>query len=802
MFSKHYIVFIGFVFSIVFFWMNAVQAKIVISGGKSYAEIIVDSNAPDMVEFAAIELRDHIAMVTGVKIDIHNSPKNIDSIKIFVGDSQYSREVGITTEDLKSDGFRIVSKDNWIAIVGRDHKGLVLHEDINPWRLIEVYNPELKLSALGEAGTLYGVYEFLRETCQIRWYMPGEIGMVVPKKDILSVDDVNIVKSPDFEYRYAWFTFFEKQPEDAKWFRQVGFGGSSPVKITHSFKKFLRFKDTHPEYFALIDGKRDFSNLSTAYPEGNLCLSNPEVALQWVKIICQYFDENPDKKFYGIVPSDGMERICECPKCQSQLNLNSEEAGLFSNYIWSFVNEVAGEVIKKYPEKYVGCIAYEKYTLPPTNIERMCSNVVVLICKTRSKYFDSTLRDDQYNNIFQWSKKTDNLYVWEYYLQSWNPWRYCPTPFTHIISEDIKALKGISKGEFIEAESAEYNENLPCRINFPGMQHLNLYVTARLLWDADINIDILLEEYYKSFYGPASNPMKNFWETAESYWMQQDNVKLRLSVLNDGSPVEVFTPERINTLMRLLKLARKETGHGSIYRRRVDLISEEFSHAVKKLLNERAIRPPEILVEKTNLQVVIDGKLDENLWKIVPPLTFVSRDNGCKASYPSNTYLSWDENYLYVAFENFEPQMEEIQAKAIERDQSASPAVYEDDCIEIFICPNPDSNICYQFIINACGTIWDGAHNYTKGIKLDKDWDCLGMKVACLAKDDRWNLEVKIPLKEIDIKPQLENKIITANFYRSRVCGSSNRVFSCWSPPLRVSHFAPERFGKVNLKGK
>jgi len=439
----------------------------------------------------------------------------------------------------------------------------------------------LKLAAFGEAGTLYGVYEFLRSTCNIRWYMPGELGMVAPKKNSLNVEDLNIVKSPHFEYRYAWFTSFEKQPDDAKWFRPVGFGGVAPVRIMHSFSKFLQFKDTHPEYFALIDGKRDFTNLSTHYPEGNLCLSNPAVKQEWVKYICKFFDDNPAKKVYGVVPSDGMKRICECPQCHAQLNRDSGEAGLFSNYIWGFVDQVAIEVAKKHPDKYVGCIAYEKYTAPPTNIERLSPNVAVMICKTRSKYFDSNLRAEQYKYIKTWSKKTDNLYFWEYYLQCWPPWRNLPTPFPHIISDDLKALKKISKGEFIEAESWWGGSSHPIRMDLPGMQHINLYVTARLFWDVNLDVDVLLAEYFKLFYGPAADPMKKFWDAAESYWMQQDDVKSKLAVVNENTDsAKVFTPERIKLLTQLLEHAKKITANDSIYRKRVDLIDQEFIRGV------------------------------------------------------------------------------------------------------------------------------------------------------------------------------------------------------------------------------
>ena len=97
--------------------------------------------------------------------------------------------------------------------------------------------------------------------------------------------------------RYPWLCNFAVAPEEALWFRRVGFGAPAPVQIIHSFDIPMRenpgLKDEHPEYFALIGGERDFTNLSTMLGRGNLCLSNPGVHKMWVDYICNYFEKKP-----------------------------------------------------------------------------------------------------------------------------------------------------------------------------------------------------------------------------------------------------------------------------------------------------------------------------------------------------------------------------------------------------------------------------------------------------------------------------------------------------------------------------
>jgi hypothetical protein len=557
-----------------------ISQKTIVADKKANAIIILMPDAPDSVKFAANEFQNYINQVTNVIIPIQNQPGTDKTvINIFIGQSEYTKQLGINIDNLKTDGFRIVAKDNWLVIAGRDYAGAPIYGAVNPWQYNEVYSPKLKIGAFGETGTLYGVYEFLYQNCGIRWYMPGPIGTVVSLKDKLEISDLDITKSPDYEYRYPWLCNFSETDDEPLWFRRAGFGAAAPIQINHSFVKMLKYKDSHPEFFALIDGKRDFTNLSTAFPDGNLCLSNRGLHKQWVEDICKYFDEHPEQQLYSVAPNDGMLRICDCNECQAQIDLQAGEKGKFSNYVWTFLDKVAQEVAKKYPNKYIGCFAYENYKVPPTCIEKLSPNVAVMICKSRASYYDKAKWEKDNLQIKEWRKKASVLYIWEYYLQSWLPWRDLPIPFPHIISDDLKGLKGLSRGEFIEAESWE-SDGLPNKMNFPGMQHLNLYVTARMYWDTSLNVDNLLEEYFKLFYGSAEKEMKSFWLTAEKYWMNQGKNE-KVIGFGGGDPMKIYTKEHVETLAGFLNSAKSKTLPDSIYRKRIDIISGEFERSVK-----------------------------------------------------------------------------------------------------------------------------------------------------------------------------------------------------------------------------
>ena len=95
-----------------------------------------------------------------------------------------------------------------------------------------------------------------------------------------------------------------------------------------------------------------------------------------------------------------------------------------------------------------------------------------------------------------------------------------------------------------------------------------------------------------------------------------------------------------------------------------------------------------------------------------------------------------------------------------------------DDCVEIFLCPNPKNRKqCYQFIINAKGVTWDGRHGSRKDGRVELAWNS-GIKARSIIQKNRWILEVKIPLKDYD-----ENSIRKA---REIVSSKENHKGTNW----------------------
>jgi len=757
--------------------------------------IVLEANAPDSVQLAATELQTYLRRVTGADIPIQNKADAKSAFTIYLGDTPFAREKGIETKDMAPDGFRILADENWMIIAGKDYTGKPQTGYDNPYRINESYNTKLKISAFGDTGTQQGVYHFLRQAAGIRWYMPGPLGEIVPEKEKIEVGRMDISKHPEFQQRYAYFCFFSSSDEDALWYKRVGYGTPFPVQISHSFGKFfLKYKDTNPEYFAIIDGTPDFTNRSTVMGEGNYNLTNPGLIKQAVKDLNEYLDKNPHQKIVPLSPNDGLLRISEDPESQAQLDLSMGEGGKFSNYIWDFVNKVAIEVAKTHPDRLVGCIAYGAYGLPPSNIEKLSPNVAVVICKLRRGNNDQEYRERQRAMVDEWAKKADTVYTWEYYCEMlFNPgWRGFPVFFPQIVKDDLAYLQGKVRGEFLEAESWTYDQYAnpaEIRINYPGLQHPLLYVTAQMLWDPNQDLKAMLDEYYPLFYGPAADEMRGFWETTEKAWMARG--------AND-SPSSVYKRNTLQEMLAYLEKAKAATEPESDYRKRVEMIEKEFTPAALQSERLSEIKARSAQVPLIEIDEAVDGTLSSTSWTNAALLPLI--DRGYETGVPAtHVRLGWSPEALKVAITSFEPAMKNLKTAVTLENQQPDSRVWEDDSIEFFIQPKGGPTV-FHWVINAAGVVFDEANSSNTWSGGDPTWNG-DAKVAVKQGKESWTIEMSIPWKSLGVTDPKAGLELITNVYRNRYTTGKLDQYS-WAPMLEGMYFAPKDFGTLTLSAQ
>jgi len=137
----------------------------------------------------------------------------------------------------------------------------------------------------------------------------------------------------------------------------------SSVSFHHNLIRLFppeKYTKTHPQFFPLRDGKRYLppTNQTHAWQP---CFSADGIVEEAVKNINNYFFENPEETYYSLGVNDGG-GYCECERCNLKDSGKKNFLGFpdFSDRYYTWANAVVEGVLKKYPDKWFGTLAYSE----------------------------------------------------------------------------------------------------------------------------------------------------------------------------------------------------------------------------------------------------------------------------------------------------------------------------------------------------------------------------------------------------------------------------------------------------------
>jgi hypothetical protein len=102
-----------------------------------------------------------------------------------------------------------------------------------------------------------------------------------------------------------------------------------------------------------------------------------------------------------------------------------------------------------------------------------------------------------------WPKLYSRFGIYEYYYKA--GMNELPFPVLHSIRQDIPFYQSSKVDFFVTQWTADTT----------GTLLLNHYVAAKLLWNAQADVDAILADFYRNFYGPAKQPMRAYHEGLE-----------------------------------------------------------------------------------------------------------------------------------------------------------------------------------------------------------------------------------------------------------------------------------------------
>jgi len=431
------------------------------------------------------------------------------------------------------------------------------------------------LLADNPAGVRHAVMTFLmNQGC--RWFFPGKIWEEIPGQATI-VADYELEQTPSFSMgRTMWYgygTFPGPAKDQAEWNFHNRMGSPVTVNIGHTWYGIDPEKDfeSHPEWFALSDGKRQPSKV---------CYSNPEVIRQMTKYAMDLASDGATS--VSLSPADGL-GYCECDLCfrTAQGGEIKEEMGSFfatrpdgklictvSETLFNAVNEVAREVGKKYPDVILGCYGYSAYSHPPSfNLE---PNVFI---QTTTHFRRTPLSLEE--QLDQWGQKAEQVGIrgyWSVYQWDWD------NPFVgEFIPDKIQKDLQFYNSHNGKAFNTEASNNW-------GPRGLSYYIGSQLLWDVNCDARALIKDFYEKAFGPAARIMERYYMLwygpgvsvlGDEDDMEADNkeTKIGLNEIADYNPKSSSaTKEDLAEAIRLLDEAQLLVSGQSVYQQRIDQI--------------------------------------------------------------------------------------------------------------------------------------------------------------------------------------------------------------------------------------
>ena len=795
------------------FLTSVVQAKadsFLVQDGRPHAEIVIAEKPQRTTRLAAQELQTYVEKITGAKLNIVTEPSGKVPVHAFVGRSSHTDKRGITDEGLKYGAYRIASGDNWLVLIGNDTDFTPIepwprgYDDIRSGRMQAAWNKitgkhwgythsqlhkhysgsrslfgtpnEQKVDKDGnvnvwtydERGSFNAVCGFLRDL-GVRWYLPGELGEIVPDMDTIVLPQIDKTVRPDFPMRILNFRAAVYGRDAMMWGFRLGVRQPFGRQAAHGLHHMTHNEHTltnHPDWFALYGGKR---HTQLGQRLNQLCYSNEGLFKETVRFAQVQFDHY-DMDVVSIMPPDGYTSMCQCELCEGKDSPELGYRGTLSNYVWDFVNRVAKEVAKTHPGKKISNCAYGIYAAPPSNIDKLEPNVQVIIVGGRRP--TSADRDELRQLREAWAKKTDNpIEIFENYPFTGRGF-YLPAYIPRVMGESINETKGMSRGEDIWI-TMDFGENAI------GYNHFLLYFTARMYWGGkEQDAVAMFDEYCQLFYGPAALEMRAFFRYCEDHWREMEtdgekaNHALKLfaaakakvdsfgAASHPGNSISrrALAPDSVvrakqepdASASRLISRGQLTTV--SIHAQRIALIDNYLNGLRSKsiqLAQKRGPVPRLRLVGSEPLDaILIDGNLDDKAWRKCP-VTSTGRmrelQTGRQPVYGTSIKSSWIGNNLYFAIRCEDHPGEKPN---IATTKNGDQAIWYGDAVEILL--DTESHSYYQIVVNPAGALIDldrGAdrNNWFR-------WSSQA-EVTTRMADDHWTVEIRIPVTQDENDP-------------------------------------------------
>ena len=260
------------------------------------------------------------------------------------------------------------------------------------------------------------------------------------------------------------------------------------------------------------------------------------------------------QKSVAIGPNDGgTTSFCTCPECEAmdapsdrRITLidfspganrrQFEHVPLTDRYV-QFWNRIAERVTAEHANTWLTADAYSAYRYPPVNV-KLHPNIAI-------RYVGVTDRNDERRaeglaDWDAWGKAASKIYFRSNMLLAGRR-QGTNVVYIHKLADDFSKL----------APNRMIGTDLDSCMHHWATQGLNYYVMAKLLWNPDLDVEALLDDYCQAGFGDGADAVKRYFLHIES--LTNDIAAEQMAVYDP------FRPAAIDELRAMLDEADKAT---------------------------------------------------------------------------------------------------------------------------------------------------------------------------------------------------------------------------------------------------
>ena len=449
---------------------------VVADGGKSDYQIVVPDRLPNksldsFVVLGGKLIQTAIRKASGAEVPlVRESERKAGHPAILVGNTRALAAAGASTRDF-------VRWEHALKVVGQDI--YVYGKDLPP--LVKVPNPQYYF--FYTVGSLKAACEFAEQFVNTRVVGPKYLAFG-EHEGIRTLPKKRITVPADYSYR--------KKP---RFYHNNGINGGLVYSVANNFffncgEEYCvhyhrlaipegKYEKTHPEYFAMIAGRRYFGStdgIHTAPPQ--YCLSNPDVQ----KLIYQNALERADRG-YRVVEfgqTDGFHG-CECENCKAMYNTSD-----WGEKLWCLHRDMAGKLMKDRPEVIPAIACYGPTHQLPKSFDRFPGKgVIVDIAPISMKMLEG------------WKKfNLRGMATWNYMFCQYLKNGFSP-------ARSMKDIRIIVKRLYDSPVTSIFNDGL---MNVPAINGPFIYAFGQFCKDPEADAEKILSDYCESAFGPKAAP--------------------------------------------------------------------------------------------------------------------------------------------------------------------------------------------------------------------------------------------------------------------------------------------------------